>query len=404
VKIFLRLLLILPCLSNAQVKILFDASKAESANNADWIIDADQNNMTWNPGPILNYDESNAQRTPTPTQSGVTASTAETYWKGAISAWGIDCAKQGYICESLPYNGSITFGNTSNPQDLSNYNVFIVPEPNILFTTAEKTAIINFVQNGGGLFMVSDHDQSDRNGDGNDSPTIWNDLMTNNSIQSNPFGISFDLQNFSGTYSNVANSPSDSLLHGPFGSVTQMKWSGGTSMTLNTSKNATVKGVLYKTSPASGNTNVLVSYARFGKGKVAAIGDSSPMDDGTGDTNDVLYKSYTQEASGNHQKLLMNATIWLANTAVTQPTGVIENMEEESSFFIYPNPATNELVLSTNAKNGSVLITDMEGEILLESKTNEKLLIQTTDWATGTYFAKLIEEKVTRVQRFNVVH
>jgi hypothetical protein len=31
---------------------------------------------------------------------------------------------------------------------------------------AEKDAIINFVKNGGGLYMIADHDNSDRNGDG----------------------------------------------------------------------------------------------------------------------------------------------------------------------------------------------------------------------------------------------
>jgi hypothetical protein len=55
----------------------------------------------------------------------------------------------------LPPGKAITYGNTSNPQDLSNYDVYIIVEPNIKYTTAEKTAILSFVQNGGGLFMIS---------------------------------------------------------------------------------------------------------------------------------------------------------------------------------------------------------------------------------------------------------
>jgi hypothetical protein len=137
------------------IKILFDATKAETAGNADWVIDEDLNNLNWNPGASLGGSEGNAQRIPTPAQSGITASTPQSYWKGGISAWGVDCAKKGYIVESLPYDGAITYGNSSNPQDLSNYKVFILCEPNIMYTAAEKTAIINFVQNGGGLFMVS---------------------------------------------------------------------------------------------------------------------------------------------------------------------------------------------------------------------------------------------------------
>ncbi|MEI6595812.1 MAG: hypothetical protein WCO28_09620, partial [Bacteroidota bacterium] len=181
-------------ISSAQtVKILFDATKAESASNADWVIDEDLNNMTWNPNATVGSgSEGNAQRYPTPAQSNITSSTVETYWKGALSSWGIDCVKRGYAVETLPYNGLITYGNSSNAQDLSNYKVYVVCEPNILFTTSEKTAIINFVQNGGSLFMVSDHISSDRNNDTYDSPKIWNDLLTNNGIQYNPFGILFD--------------------------------------------------------------------------------------------------------------------------------------------------------------------------------------------------------------------
>lgn len=300
-------------------KILFDASKAEAAGNADWVIDADAHNIGYSSGPAIlnNGNESNAQKIPTAAQSGITTSTLETYWTGALSYWGIDCAKRNYTVETLPYNGQITYGNSSNTQDLSNYKVFIVCEPNILFTATEKTAILNFVLNGGGLLMVSDHTISDRNNDGEDSPFIWNDLMSNNGIQVNPFGITFDLADFSQTTTNIPSLPSDSILYGQAGSVTQAQWSNGTSMTLNPVANSSVKGVIYKTGSTFGNTNVMVAYARYGNGKVAAIGDSSPCDDGTGDPNDVLYNGYTGDAAGNHRKLLMNMVIWLATTSGT---------------------------------------------------------------------------------------
>ena len=201
----LIILLIFGCLfsSNGQVRILFDATKAESASNADWVIDADQHNLDWySPiGVNTGGNESNAQRIPTPAQSTITSSTPETYWAGSLSAWGIDCVKQGYNVETLPYGGHITYNDANNVQDLSNYKVFIIDEPNIRFTAAEQTAILQFVQNGGGLFMVSDHDQSDRNSDGWDSPNIWNDFMGSHS---NPFGITFDLLNISPHPTNIS--------------------------------------------------------------------------------------------------------------------------------------------------------------------------------------------------------
>lgn len=314
----------------AQIKVLFNATKAEIAANADWQIDADIYNVGFGTGMATiggSGTEANPQRFPTPAQSGITASTTEGFWKGGLSAWGIDCVKKGYQVETLPIGIAITYGNSSNVQDLSNYKVFVVCEPNILFTASEKTAILNFVQNGGGLMMISDHDMSDRNFDGYDSPTIWNNLMA----ATNPFGITFDLQDFSQTTSNLATVVGNPLLQGSFGTVAAVQFSGGTTMTLSTSANATVKGAVYKTgSSNSGTTNVMVAYCNYGSGKVVAVGDSSPADDGTGDLNDVLYDGWIADAgnTGNHRKLLMNATEWLA-TGTVAPAPITLTMTKQ---------------------------------------------------------------------------
>lgn len=323
-KLLLLFFLFFSVLSFSQVKILFDAKKAETAANADWVIDADAQNLFWTntgtcntctPAGTNNCHQSNAQRFPTPAQSGVTSTTLEDYWSGGLSYWGIDCVKRGYVVESLPYNDSITFGNSTHVQDLSNYKVYVVCEPNIKFTEREKTAILNFVNAGGSLFIVSDHNISDRNNDGWDSPQIWNDLMKSNSTgNANPFGFIFDSADFSQTSTNLANLPSnDSILHGPIGNVAKVMWSGGTTMTINTTANSFVKPVVFKTSSSiSGSTNVMVAYSRYGRGKVIAMGDSSPCDDGTGDPNDVLYTGYMVDVAPNHRNLIMNSTIWLA--------------------------------------------------------------------------------------------
>ena len=87
------------------------------------------------------------------------------------------CSSSGYRVKTLPPSGAITYGNSPNPLDLSNFDAFVLPEPNVLFTAAEKTAILAFVHAGGGLFMISDHNGSDRNNDGADSVQVLNDLM-----------------------------------------------------------------------------------------------------------------------------------------------------------------------------------------------------------------------------------
>ena len=275
-------------------KFLFDAKKGETLGNADWVIDQDNS----------------PQRIPTPAQSTITSSTPETYWSGALSSWGIALAKLGHTVETLPSSGTITYNNSSNAQDLSNYDVFVVDEPNIKFTTTEMQAIINFVNNGGGLFMISDHTNSDRNFDGWDSPAIWNDLMTNNGITTNPFGFSIDLTNVNLTSNNVLTGNStNTILHGSQGNVTQLDISDGATLTLNTSANATVKGLIWENTYAQTNTHVLCASASYGTGRVVVITDSSPMDDGTTTSGDVVYVDWPRYS---HIPLIMNASLWLA--------------------------------------------------------------------------------------------
>lgn len=396
----------------APQKILFDARKAEMASNADWIIDADIYNIGTGTGGIMQTgrgNEANPQRIPTPAQSGITATTSETYWKGALSAWAVACVKQGFIVETLPYNVSITYGNTSNPQDLSNYKIYIVDEPNIKFTTTEKTAIIQFVQNGGGLFMVSDHDVSDRNNDGYDSPHIWNDLMTTNSIATNPFGITFDYQNFSQTTSNFKVLSTDGVLHGLAGNPTQMKFSNGTSMTLNTSANSTVIGVVYKTgSSTTGTSGVMMAHSHYGLGKIAAIGDSSPMDDGTGDPGDALYNGWSAEVNGDHSKIMMNATIWLSNN--TARIGDIESTLS-TTFNVWPNPThdfTNvQFICKAPNETYNLFLSDLNGRILnsINGTSIEgvnTLQIPIEQLSKGVYFIKLQQQDNILTQKIIV--
>lgn len=333
-------------------KILFDNTKAEMAGNADWIIDS---------------DGGTAQRIPTPAQSGITSSTSETYWKGALSAWGVDLVKinPNYILETLPTTGKITYGDSTNPQDLSNYKVYIVDEPNTKFTVAESNAIVNFVKNGGGLFMISDHTISDRNGDGWDSPAIWNDLMANNTVLSNPFGITFDLKNLSGTYTNIANLPTDPVLHGTAGNPSMIMLSNGTSMTLNTAKNPSVQGLMFTTG-TSGTTNALVATATYGTGKVVALGDSSIPDDGTGNSGNTLYNGYTGDANGNHKPLLLNAVMWLASASNLSLADV-----SASELVVYPNPSSDFLIIKdSSVKNTEYVIVDASGRTVAKSVTN----------------------------------
>lgn len=276
-------------------KFLFDASQGETAGNADWVID---------------QDNSVPQRIPTPLQSTVTAATAVTYWTGALSSWGIALAKKGHTVETLPSTGLITYGSTTNTQDLKNYDVFVVVEPNIRFTTAEKQAIINFVKNGGGLFLGSNHNGSDRNNDGWDAPKIWNDLMTNNGLITNPFGISNDLTSITQVSTNVLSNPTGNpLLRGTEGSVTNLSFNAGSTLTLSPTANANVKGLVWQNSTTQSTAKVMAATSLYGTGRVFAITDSSPIDDGSGAPGNTLYVGWSLYT---HTPLFMNASMWLS--------------------------------------------------------------------------------------------
>lgn len=274
-------------------KFLFDASQAETAGNADWVVDQDN-------GVFL--------ATPTPAQSGITSSTSETYWLGGISAWGIALAKRGHSISTLPANGLITYGSATNTQDLSRYDVFVICEPNKAFTTAEKQAIVNYVNNGGGLVLVGNHNGSDRDNDGWDAPRILNDLFTNNGIINNPFGMSLDLLTISGASSNVSTTASP-ITNGLAGVVTSMENNSGTSITINTTANSSVRGHIWRSGATQNNNNVLCATSTYGNGRVFLIGDSSPPDDGTGASGNTLYNGW---GVFSHAALLTNASLWAA--------------------------------------------------------------------------------------------
>ncbi|MEP6809518.1 MAG: hypothetical protein ABI992_04690 [Chthoniobacterales bacterium] len=314
--------------------ILFDASHAETAGNADWVIDE---------------DNSVPQRIPTPPQANITASTPETYWTGAISAWGIAMVKRGHQVETLPVGTAITFGNSSNVQDLSHYNVFAVIEPNRVFSAAEKTAIMQYVQAGGRLFLCADHINSDRDNDGWDSPRIWNDLFATNSVQTAPFGLVFNADNISPANETADSALDNPLTHGPAGTVTRFLYANGASITINPAANPSVRAAIWTTSTHT-NSNVMVAFGTFGAGKFVAVGDSSPIDDGTGAPNNTLFDGW-DDRSGDDARLVVNATLWLIADQIQQAP-VNDNF-------------ANAIVLSGNSVNATgsnVLATKEVGE------------------------------------------
>jgi len=303
--VFLITLLILVATSVAaqQKTILFDAAHAQTAGNADWTLDEDSCGI--------------AQRFPTPDQSGITSATAETYWNGAHSAMGVDLVKKGFHVESLPVGARISYGDGTNAQDLSHYNIFVMPEPNIALTSTEITAIRNFVQNGGGLFMIADHAGADRNNDGIDAAGVFNALMGSPSL----FGITYNDNSADTTFGWFDDHPdgnfttdttSPIIWAGAFGvpsSTRGLGLFGSSSMTLS----GAAKGHVWKTtSTHDTSTGVTFATSTYGTGRIAAIADSSVTEDATNGCGHSTFLGYN-DPSYDNGLMVANGIAWLVN-------------------------------------------------------------------------------------------
>ncbi len=277
-------------------RVLFDNSKAETAGNADWIVSTAQPDPTaQNPNP-----------------------TSESSWTGAISAWGVALQRTGqYSLKTLPPGNTITYGG-GGALDLANFDEFVMPEPNSPLSASEKSAILRFIQNGGGFFLVVDHTGSDRNNDGWDSVRIANDLMSNNGVDNtDPFGFSVDAVNIANENPVAINDSSNPVIHGPFGTVTGSIIRNGSTQTLHPADNPNVKGVVWRPGAnQSGTTGAFFTTSTFGSGKVAVWGDSSAIDDGTGQSGNTLFDGWDDPA-GTDAALALNATAWLAGAGGT---------------------------------------------------------------------------------------
>ncbi len=302
--VLVTLALLVATSSVAQQKtILFDAAHAQTAGNADWTLDEDSCGT--------------AQRFPTPDQAGITSSTPETFWNGAHSAMGVDLVKKGFHVESLPAGARISFGDNTNAQDLSHYNIFVIPEPNIALTSTEITAIRSFVQNGGGLFMIADHAGADRNNDGIDAAGVFNALMGSPSL----FGISYNDNSADKTFGWFDDHPdgnfttdttSPIIWAGAFGvpsSTRGLGLFGSSSMTLS----GAAKGHVWKTtSTHDTSTGVTFATSTFGTGRIAAIADSSVTEDATNGCGHSTFLGYN-DPSFDNGLMVANGIAWLAN-------------------------------------------------------------------------------------------
>ena len=96
-------------------------------------------------------------------------------------------------------------------------------------------------------------------------------------------------------------------------------------MDLNLTDNPGARAHVWRTGQAHGLLRATFATAAYGAGRVAAIGDSSPADDDTGDAGDNLFPGWDKAAGGvKNREIHLNACAWLLNPAPdTQPPAIV---------------------------------------------------------------------------------
>lgn len=256
-------------------------------------------------------------------------------WNGAISALAFDLYKQGYKVQTLPASGGrITYGDSSNAQDLSKYSVFFIPECYTYFSAAEKQAIVKYVQNGGGLFLMGNHQGAARVSGSvpgsTDAYAVFNDLATNNGVANNGFGFTWIVGHGPGdsaanttstAYTTATNPAATAIVKGPNGTLTMQDFHSFSYVSINTANNPTVQGILSTQVSGDPATSYFIATSTYGMGRLVAMGDSSPADDGTTTTSGKsLHNSYTLNSN---RAFFLNAIQYLASASSAAKSPVV---------------------------------------------------------------------------------
>lgn len=251
-KLFLLVLLLVVTVVAAQAaNVLYDDTHAQTAGNADWVPEGAYSDM-------------------------------------------VDMLKtNGYNVKSL---SNVDREGVITSEILADFEALILAEPNNPYSDSEQKAIVDFVRNGGGLFIIGDHGNADRNGNGWDAVRVFNTFCPK-------FGFKFKGND---VYEAPLTGPSNSNHPVMFGVKAMGVWAGSTFDIIEGAEGKAV-GLLdsrFAKSP-------YMVAAEFGKGRVVAIGDSSPFDDGTGSGGkNKLHDSY-DSFMYSHPQFAYNAMVWV---------------------------------------------------------------------------------------------
>ncbi len=329
------------------------------------------------PAPVLQpVGTANAKKVLFDNTHGQTAGAADWVIDGAFSDFGNALANDGYYVTELRKTTPITYN------DLSQYDVFVIGEANIPYKTSEQTAMVQYVQNGGSIFFISDHYNADRNKNRWDASEVFNgyrrgawsdpaqgmiteernsaamqDVASSDWLGQN-FGVRFRYNAIGNVTANQIVDPSQSF--GITSGVSTVAMHAGSTLAITDPNKA--KGIVYLPATTSAWANAVdqgvyegggidegpfAAIAKVGTGKAAFIGDSSPVEDATPKylreetgSSKTTYDGFKEQ---NDSTLLVNMVNWLAQkesyTKLSDVTGL--QLDQPTSLLTMENPATS---------------------------------------------------------------
>lgn len=233
-------------------------------------------NLTDPSAPRVLFDDAHAQ----------TAGNADWIITGGYSDVAQTLRRAGFSVEALG-------GKPITRERLAGVRVVVLPEPNRPYAAGELEALAEHVQSGGGLLAIGDHKGSDRDGDGWDAPMVLNQLI-------GPMGLQF-------SFDKVSEAP----LSGPSaGALAQGVKAAGAWAGCSVTLVSPAARAHLTFGPKAGGKPFLAS-STFGKGRLVAVGDSSPFDDGSGTPGKKLHDNYNDPRYSGPQ-IAVNVVSWLA--------------------------------------------------------------------------------------------
>jgi hypothetical protein len=70
----------------------------------------------------------------------------------------------------------------------------------------------------------------------------------------------------------------------------------------------------------------------------------------------------------------------------------LEETETNLSTSIFPNPATNQFIISSEVEWNSIQVENVNGQLVFENNYTDKITINTSEWARGLYVVKFMKD------------